>query len=135
MPRLPARTGLSTALVAVLLVGSACKSSPAPRFLIGSRAAPDEDIRVEVVNDNYLDMGVFVMMDGVNFRLGDVVGKHTDSFTLDPTRISPSQGLRLLADPVGSRNVFLSDEVSVNPGVTVVFNISPNLQQSYVILR
>lgn len=131
----PARIRWFTALAAVLLLGSACRSSPAARFLIGSRQAVDEDIRIEVVNDNYLDMGIFVMMDGANFRLGDVVGKHSDTFTLDPSRISPGQGLRLLADPIGSRNVFLSDEVAVNPGVTVMLNISPALQQSYVILR
>lgn len=117
------------------IAASACTTGRSePRFLIGERA-PSRDIRVEVVNDNFLDMGVFVMVDGVNLRLGDVTGKSSESFTLDPARLSPSQGLRLLADPVGSRNAFLSDEVAVAPGSTVVLTISADLQQSYVILR
>jgi hypothetical protein len=49
--------------------------------------------------------------------------------------ISPSGGLRLLADPVGSRDAYLSDPVTVNPGVVVVFNIAPALSQSFVTLR
>ena len=87
------------------------------------------------MNDNYADMNIFVMGDGSNFRLGDVTGKTTATFTLNPDRISPSLGLRLLADPVGSREAFLSDPVTVQPGSIVVLNIHPDLPQSFVILR
>jgi len=92
-------------------------------------------VQVEVVNDNFLDMGVFVMEGSSNFRLGDVTGKSKATFTLDLDMISPARGLRLLADPVGSRDAYLSDPVTVNPGVVVVFNIAPALSQSFVTLR
>ena len=101
----------------------------------GERGVQPREIRVEVVNDNFHDMGIFVMEGGTNFRLGEVTGKTSASFTLDLDQISPSRGLRLLADPVGSREAYLSDAVSVGPGVIVVFNIAPALSQSYVILR
>jgi hypothetical protein len=90
---------------------------------------------VEVVNDNFLDMGIYVMEGSTNWRLGDVTGLTTGTFTVDLDQINPSGGLRLLADPVGSREAYLSDAVMVNPGVIVVFHVASALSQSYVILR
>lgn len=123
---------MGAALVALIL--SACVGPPAPRFIIGGGEA-NREIRIEVVNDNYADMNIFIMRDGSNLRLGSVTGKTTATFTLNPDRISPSLGLRLLADPVGSREAFLSDAVTVQPGSIIVLNIHPNLPQSFVILR
>lgn len=123
-------------LVAVsLFVVSACGGRQEPRFLSNRAPGGDREIRVEVVNDNFLDMGIFVMEGSTNFRLGDVTGKSSANFSLDLDMISPSTGLRLLADPVGSRDAYLSDPVTVNPGTIVVFNIAPALSQSYVTLR
>jgi hypothetical protein len=123
----------ATALV--VLTTSACSGTPERRFIIGGGGSRSQEIRVEVVNDNFLDMGIFVMEGSTNWRLGDVTGKTTATFTLDLGQISPSGGLRLLADPVGSREAYLSDAVAIYPGVTVVFNVAPALSQSYVILR
>ena len=94
------------ALAALLtLMVTACTSSSKTGFF-PSGGGQNRDIRIEVTNHNFLDMGVFVMVNGVNLRLGNVTGKSSDTFTLDPARLSTSQGLRLLADPVGSRNAF-----------------------------
>ena len=123
---------IGAALAALFL--SACMGPPPPRFIIGGGEVSRE-IRIEVVNDNYADMNIFVMGNGSNFRLGDVTGKTTATFTLNPDQISPSLGLRFLADPVGSREAFLSDAVTVQPGSIVVLNIHPDLPQSFVILR
>jgi len=131
-----ARHPLSLTLAAVtLLMASACGGRQGPRYLSTRGPEGSRQIRVEVVNDNFLDMGVFVMEGSMNFRLGDVTGKSSATFSLDLDMISPSQGLRLLADPVGSRDAYLSDPVTVNPGTIVVFNIAPALSQSYVTLR
>jgi hypothetical protein len=124
---------LATAALVVLGV-AACTGPPAPRFLIGSGEA-SRDIRIDVVNDNYADMTVYVVRESSNLRLGDVVGKNSRSFTLDPDQISPSRGLQLLADPIGSRSTFTSEAITADPGSWVVFNISPNLSQSYITLR
>lgn len=123
---------MGAALAALIL--SACVGPPPPRFIIGGGEA-NREIRIEVVNDNYADMNIFIMGDGSNLRLGNVTGNTTATFTLNPDRISPSLGLRLLADPVGSREAFLSDAVTVQPGSIIVLNIHPDLPQSFVILR
>lgn len=127
------RSNLTGAAVVALIL-SACTGPPAPRFLIGT-GKESRDIRIEVVNDNYADMGIFVIGEASNLRLGDVTGKNTATFILNPDQISPSLGLRLLADPVGSRNAFLSDAVVAGPGSIVVLNLSPALAQSYITLR
>ena len=127
------RSHLIGAAVAALIL-SGCVGPPAPRFIIGGGEG-SRDIRIEVVNDNYADMGIFVMGEASNLRLGEVTGKTTATFTLNPDQISPSLGLRLLADPVGSRNAFLSDAVVAGPGSIVVLNLSPALAQSYITLR
>ena len=129
---------VSLALLAVAVpLATGCSSSSERRFVMegGDRGRSSREIRIEVVNDNYHDMGIFVMEGGTNYRIGDVSGKSSRSFTLGLDQISPRQGLRLLADPVGSREEYLSDAVNVGPGAIVVFNIAPALRQSYVILR
>jgi len=117
-----------------VLLSSACASSPDPRFLIGGRGQ-NREVRIQVVNDNFADMGVFVMDGATSFRLGDVVGKTSATFTLDLDKISPSSGLRLLADPIGSRDAYLSDPVYLGGGAQVVFTIAAALSQSHIILR
>lgn len=130
------RSGLLLFMGVLLsLLLSACTSAePARRFGFGARA-PQEFIRIEVVNDNFADMTIFAMGGGANIRLGDVTGKSTATFSLDPAQLSPSSALRLLADPLGSRNAFLSDEVVPGRGAVVVLNVAPSLQMSYVTLR
>jgi hypothetical protein len=119
---------------ATVFATQACIGPPAPRFVIGGGEG-NREIRIEVVNDNFADMTIMVMVEGSNFRLGDVTGKSSASFTVDPDRISPSMGLRLLADPIGSRQAYLSDEVIAGAGSIVVFNIAPALDQSFISLR
>jgi len=126
---------LLAAAALLAISASACSRTPERRFIIGGGGSRSREIRVEVVNDNFLDMGIYVMEGSTNRRLGDVTGLTTGTFTVDLDQINPSGGLRLLADPVGSREAYLSDAVMVNPGVIVVFHVAPALSQSYVILR
>ena len=126
---------LLAAAALVAITASACSGTPERRFIIGGSGSRSREIRVEVVNDNFLDMGIYVMEGSTNRRLGDVTGLTTGTFTVDLDQINPSGGLRLLADPVGSREAYLSDAVMVNPGVIVVFHVASALSQSYVILR
>jgi len=129
------RFPFAAALVVVAFSAGGCATTSERSFVSTAGRRESRDIRVEVVNDNFLDMGVFVMQGASNFRLGDVTGKTSATFTLNLDQIPPSAGLRLLADPVGSREAYLSDAVTVTPGVVVVFTIAPALSQSYVILR
>lgn len=125
----------AAAALAVLLASSCGRQTAPSPFPAGGGGREAREIRIEVVNDNFADMTIYVMGNGTSFRLGDVTGKTTGRFTMDPNQISPSAGLRLLADPIGSRDAFLSDPVIPGPGSTVVLTIGAALSQSYVTLR
>jgi len=132
----PGRFYLAAAVLAALAATSCSKQTASSPFTGGGGQGREaRQIRIEVVNNNFADMSIYVMDSGTNFRVGDVTGKTTARFTLDPNQISPSAGLRLLADPIGSRDAFLSDPVSAGPGSFVVFTIGAALSQSYVTLR
>ena len=131
----PGRFYLAAAALAAFAATSCSKQTAPSPFTGGAAGREAREIRIEVVNNNFADMTIYVMDSGTNFRVGDVTGKTTARFTLDPNQISPSAGLRLLADPIGSRDAFLTDPVSAGPGSFVVFTIGAALSQSYVTLR
>ncbi|MGW8267951.1 MAG: hypothetical protein ACWGSQ_16410 [Longimicrobiales bacterium] len=131
----PGRFPVAAAALAAFFASACAKQTAPSPFTAGEGGRQAREIRIEVVNNNFADMTIYVMESGSNFRLGDVTGKTTGRFTLDPNQISPSGGLRLLADPIGSRDAFLSDPVSAGPGSFVVFTIGAALSQSYVTLR
>lgn len=126
---------LLLALTGVLfLAATACRSGEDESPL--SRAPrPTGPIQVEVQNNNFLDVTVYAMDNGQNIRLGNVTGKQSETLTLDPRRLSPGGTLRLLVDPIGASDAFLSDRVVVGSGQRVFLQIGAVLSQSYVILR
>jgi len=124
------------ALMGLLLLAVAgCKTGEEePRFQTRGMAF-DQPIPVEVDNNNFLDVTVYAMDGGANIRLGNVVGKSTERFTIDPQRITASGGLRLLVDPIGASDAFLSDRVMVGAGQIVVLRVGSLLSQSFISLR
>lgn len=118
--RLPMQTAIRyIALLAVLAV-AAC--GPASRQARGPESA-QTTVRVE--NRNFLDMNVFVLRGGQRIRLGMVPGTSTRVLTIPQSLIFGSTSLRFLADPIGSRQTPISDDIVVNPGDQVTMFI-PN---------
>jgi hypothetical protein len=88
-------------------------------------------IAVEVTNNNTLDVDVFVVAGQQRIRLGSVVTGQTQTFEL-PAQAANAGQVRLAADPVGSRNAYLSDPVSVADGQKIRFVVAPQIAQSTV---
>lgn len=105
------------ALVAFLVV-SAC--GPASRQARGPETA-QTTVRVE--NRNFLDMNVFVLRSGQRVRLGMVPGNSTRVLVIPQTLIFGSTPLRFLADPIGSRQTPISDDIMVRAGDQVTMMI------------
>ena len=85
----------------------------------GSRRAPGlEEPRttVRVDNRNFLDMNVYVLRGSQRIRLGTVPGTSTRVLTIPSYLVFGSTSLRFLADPIGSRQQPISDELVVRPG-------------------
>jgi hypothetical protein len=87
-----------------------------------------------VQNQNFYDMDVYVVSEGLATRVGDVTGNSTGRFTLDPS-FFPSNELRVIATPVGGNGRASSGALIVAPGQTISFTIAPVLRQSSVTVR
>jgi hypothetical protein len=87
-----------------------------------------------VQNQNFYDMDVYVVSEGVATRVGDVNGNSTARFRLDPS-FFPSTELRVVATPVGGNGRAFSGPLNVMPGQTIVFTIGPVLRQSTATIR
>ena len=83
-----------------------------------------------VQNDNWLDMTVFVVsFSGVSRRMGSV-GSLSQTILEIPTDISHGSLIRLLADPVGSEEFFMTGEIAVSPTQVIFLRISSHLSHS-----
>lgn len=115
----------STLLCAAVL--AACASAP-----------PSDSVEppsvVEVSNYNPLDVHVYVIVSGQRVSLGVVTTSSTESFRL-PALAFASRDVAFLAMPIGSPRSYVSDELLIEPGDTVVWTITDNLAQSVVTIR
>ena len=62
-------------------------------------------------------------------------GKTTARFSLDEDRVAVAWGLRVRVEPIGPRESYTSDEVSVSAGGHVVLVIGAELSMSNISLR
>jgi hypothetical protein len=94
----------------------------------GSRAGtvdPAAAAYVEVRNQAFLDMTIYVLRGGARYRLGTVSGNSTAVFEIPRNFVNPGLPIAFLADPIGSQVTPYSHEIPVSPGDTVVLTIPP----------
>jgi hypothetical protein len=115
------------AAILVVLVLSGCGGRSRSPFRAGGG---DEAIRVEVRNDNFLDVTVYVMPDGVSYRIGDVTGSSSATLDVPPRLIFAATSVRLLVNPIGSRQAYLSEEILVSPGDLIRLHVASQIQMS-----
>jgi hypothetical protein len=115
-------TWLATAAIGLSL--TACASGPAGNGPQTAPAAPLEaQARVQVTNNNWADMRVYVERSGMRARLGTVTSMGTRTFTIPRSMMQAGTNVRLIADPIGSRDAFVSHSLQVWPGQRVEFTI------------
>lgn len=96
---------------------------------------PNQPVEVQVDNHNFLNVTIYAAAGGVDHRLGDVTGKSTGRFSINPRQVSMVGGLRLRVDPIGSARIFTSETVFPDRGATVVLTVAADLDFSYITLR
>ncbi len=119
---------VSSALVAGLLI-SACASG-GPRS--GALSPERTQTRVEVSNQNWSDMRIYAVRGGSRFRLGMVSSMSTQVFRLPRTLANGSEGIQLIADPIGSREMHMTQRLTITPGQLVSFRVENHLAISSV---
>ena len=106
---------------------AACASAPA-----SDPMAPRSI--VEVSNYNPLDVHVYVIVSGQRISLGVVTTANTESYRL-PSLAFSTRDVAFLALPIGSPRRYVSDEMLIEPGDTVVWTITNNLAHSVITIR
>lgn len=94
---------------------------------------PANAIEVQVKNENFLDMDVFAVSNGVSTRLGTVTGNSGRNFVLPPS--VTTNGVNIIATPIGGEGRATSGSLMVSPGETVEFRIGSVLANSAVYIR
>src|SRR5689334_3545835 len=118
------------AAAATVPVASACSHTQEA----GGEVAPATAIGLHVKNDNFLDMDVYAVSDGLATRLGTVTGNGSRNFVLDPS-ITSNQDFRIVATPIGGNGRASSGNILVGPGQTIDFTIGAILRNSNVFIR
>ena len=90
-------------------------------------SVPEGATTVKVVNDNLVDMNVFVRAQGggQQFRLGRVSGGHTEVFTIPAAIVHYQTTLSFEMRPLDGSARSRSDIVTLNPGDQITLMISP----------
>jgi len=108
-------------LLALALLTAGCAHHSAS----SATPEPEQKTTVQVRNQNFSDMNVFVLGAGQRVRLGFVTGLSTQTFTLpaDIVRISPQ--IQFEIHPIGANRNPISETITVIPGDQVTLTIPP----------
>lgn len=117
------------AIGAVMPVASACShNQEAPGDI-----APADRIFVHVKNENFYDMDVYAVADGLATRIGTVSGNGERNLVVSSSLAV--QDFRIVAAPIGGWGRATTGTLSVVPGQTVDFTIGTTLVNSRVYIR
>ena len=112
------RFSVALVMAFTLLGGESCVSSRS-RGPAGPRTA------LEVDNQGFTDMTIYVVNSGQRIRLGLATGKTTTTLTIPASVVGSGRELSFLADPVGSSRSARSEQLFVRAGETVTLTIPP----------
>lgn len=112
--------------VRVLAVSAALLVAACNGFRHGSSGIdPNQPTVVQVDNQGFLDMAVYVVRSSERIRLGTATGNSKSNFRIPTGIVSGLTPLRFIADPIGGTRASVSEEITVAPGDTVGLTIPP----------
>ena len=123
------RTRHTVRLALLLAMGAAGCASAEDKPSLGKPA--NRTAVVEVANNGFADVTVYVIQSGMRRRLGTVTGLSEQRFRVAAVA-SEAADLYLLADPVGGARAYLSPAVRVRPGDAVDLRLHATLSMSSV---
>lgn len=91
---------------------------------------------IRVANHNWQDMHVYVSRDGGPLQsLGVVTSQTTANFAMPKGFVYTGSGVHVVADPVGSRQTYVSPDIMAVPGTVVSVTIENAINMSSTSLR
>src|SRR5918992_943497 len=113
-PGVPVRMSHSYGLIAIVAVATAAGCIPRDRTASPGPAI-NKAITARITNNHWLDVRVYGVRGGARDVIGTVRSFGTEVFEL-PSQFVASRGLRIFVDPIGSRQTYETDLISVWPG-------------------
>lgn len=87
---------------------------------------PQAEVAVNVDNQNFLDMNVFLIRGGQRIRLGTVPGLSTRILMVRPDLIGYGTEVQFEVHPIGGRANPITETISVRPGDVIHLTIPPS---------
>jgi hypothetical protein len=113
------RTMFRPLLIAAAAISAACTTA-------GAKNRPAEpETSVEVQNQSFNDMTIYVVRSAQRIRLGTAGGNTTSVLKLPRGIIFGITQLQFVADPIGGQRLPISESISVTPGDQVRLIIPP----------
>ncbi len=128
------RAAFLTLTVAALVVVPAVAAQADSEERSETPAAVLERTTVQVNNDNWHDITVYAVRSGYRRRLGTVASFTSRVLTLPRTLLIPNNELRLIADPIGRRGVYVSEPLVVNAGDVVEWRLRNQISLSNIFI-
>ena len=119
MHSLVARTALVFALIGP---GCATGHSAAEQ----ASPAPDEAVALDVTNDTWQDMDVYVLASTVRVRIGGVTSQTTAHLEI-PADLLAYGSVQLRADPIGGGTPYVTDPISIRGGQRITLTVEHQL--------
>ena len=130
-----ARRIAAAAFCGASMLVSACASAHAPDPFQGS-AAPRRGLEITVVNDNVVDMRIYLLRGSVPIPIGSVGSAERRGFRISPAELGSIGGIRLKADPLaGLGQPYVSEVIQVAPGQHLEWHLAHRLALSSVTVR
>ena len=107
--------------ILALVVGACAGTGPREQ---GERAPDAGYATVVIENDATRIVTVYAVRSGTRMRLGTVAGVSSREFPIRRSMLDATGELRLMVDPLGSRERYYSDTIIVDPGDVVQLRVS-----------
>lgn len=95
----------------------------------------DRPVHVEVENQSWNAVHVYVLAGGQYRSLGQISSQNSARFEVPRGLLGGRKEIRLAADPIGSRDGFISDRILVEPGDVVSWTLTQPLAHSRVFVN
>lgn len=112
---------ISLCLVFTIAISLGCHTSGVPGKTDSGLATTTIDIQ----NQDFNDMTVYVLVNGQRTRLGIAPGNKTTVLTIPRYLLAGNSYLRFVCDPIAGNRTPVTEEINVSPGDQLVLVINP----------
>jgi membrane-bound ClpP family serine protease len=85
---------------------------------------------VEIANNNWRDLRVYVNRSGSRFRLGTVTSMNDATYSIPSDILVPGARIRIVVEIIGSNDALTTPEVPVESGLVIQWNVENYLSNS-----